>query len=245
VGNDTYGDALRASLAAAKVNTDWVLSRGERSGVALIEVADTGENSIVVVPAANGLLMPSDVESALAALPAARIMLLQLEVPLSTVTAAARLGKQRGLRILLDPAPALPLPPDLLADVDILTPNQGEAAILLGRTGEVSLDDAPSAAAQLSAMGPRVVLLKLGSEGVLLYDAGRIEHVAGYAMATVDTTAAGDCLAGALATALAEGAPLHEAVCFANAAAAISTTRAGAQVSMPGHADVDRWLASH
>ncbi|MDB5074731.1 MAG: ribokinase [Chloroflexi bacterium] len=245
VGNDTYGDALRASLAAAKVNTDWVLSRGERSGVALIEVADTGENSIVVVPAANGLLMPSDVESALAALPAARIMLLQLEVPLSTVRAAARLGKQRGLRILLDPAPAQPLPPDLLAEVDILTPNQGEAAILLGRTGEVSLDDAPSAAAQLSAMGPRVVLLKLGSEGVLLYDAGRIEHVAGYAMATVDTTAAGDCLAGALATALAEGAPLHEAVYFANAAAAISTTRAGAQVSMPGHADVDRWLASH
>ncbi|MDB5057189.1 MAG: ribokinase, partial [Chloroflexi bacterium] len=167
VGNDTYGDALRASLAAANVNMDWVLSRGERSGVALIEVADTGENSIVVVPAANGLLTPGDVDSALAALPEARIMLLQLEVPLSTVKAAARLGRQRGLQILLDPAPAQPLPPDLLAEVDILTPNQGEAAILLGRTGEVSLDDAPSAAAQLSAMGPRVVLLKLGSEGVL------------------------------------------------------------------------------
>jgi ribokinase len=240
VGTDSYGEALRASLAAANVDSAWVIARGPRSGVALIEVADTGENSIVVVPAANSLLTPQDVEQALNALPGARIMLLQLEVPLGTVMAATRLGKQRGLRIMLDPAPAQPLPPELLAGVDIIAPNQGEAAILLGRTGEVSTEDAPNAAAQLSALGPRVVLLKLGGKGVLIYDHGRTEYVAGHAVATVDTTAAGDCLAGAVVTLLAEGAAVHEAVRFANAAAALSTTRPGAQVSMPDRAEVER-----
>lgn len=243
VGADSYGEALRRGLQAAGVSTDTVTVRGDRSGVALIEVSDAGENSIVVVPGANALLTPADVEVALAAAPRAKWMLLQLEIPLPAIEAAASLARARGIRVLLDPAPARPLPDTLLAAVDILLPNQGEAGVLAGMKVR-TLADAERAARLLLARGPRCVLLKLGGDGVLLADRERFVHIVGHSVQVVDTTAAGDCLAGALAVALDDGQPLEDAVRLANAAAALSTTRPGAQESMPSHAEVAQFALS-
>jgi ribokinase len=211
--------------------------------VALIAVGDRGENSIVVVPGANALVTPGDVEASLESMPDARMVLLQLELPLPTVQAAARTAHARGLQVMLDPAPAQPLPRELLQDVDILLPNQGEAGLLAGLP-VVSLVEARDAARRLLTHGPRTVLIKLGADGVLIVDAAGDRHIAGRRVVAVDTTAAGDCLAGALAVALIEGQPLDRAVAFANAAAALSTTRPGAQDSMPSRAEVDAFSAA-
>jgi ribokinase len=195
----------------------------------------------VVVPGANALLAPEDVEHALDAAPAARIVLLQLEIPLATVQAAAQSAHARGMQVLLDPAPARPLPDELLANVDILLPNQGEAGLLAGMPVAERVE-AEEAARLLLARGPRTVLVKLGADGVLIVDALGTRHIPGLPVTAVDTTAAGDCLAGALAVALTEGKDLVTAVTFANAAAALSTTRPGAQDSMPALKDVERLL---
>lgn len=243
VGDDAYGQALRRSLAEAGVLTTHLGTRGPRTGVALIEVGEIGENSIVVVPGANALLTTRDVEQALAALPEAEILLLQLEIPLETVEGAALAARARGMRVLLDPAPAQPLPDRLLAAVDYLTPNQLEAALLIGQP-VMDRDGAPEAARTLRARGAGAVLVKLGAEGVLLADQTGQRYIEGHRVATVDTTAAGDCLAGALASALVAGRSLPEAVAFANAAAALSTTRSGAQTSMPTPEEVERLLAA-
>jgi ribokinase len=240
VGADAYGRSLRRTLLAAKVSDRWVIDRGERSGVALIEVGDTGENSIVVIPGANALLTPADVEKAFDASPEARVVLLQLEVPLRTVEVAARLGHARGLTVMLDPAPARPLTDSLLANVDILLPNQPEAAMLSG----LSVRDkasAQGAARVLLERGPRAVVVKLGAQGALLATSSGSLYLPGWDMCTVDTTAAGDCLAGGIATALVQGKLLAEA--FGNLAAALSTTRAGAQHSLPTLDELNAWRA--
>lgn len=241
LGDDAYGRALRRSLEGASVRTDLTNEVGDRSGVALIEVSDRGDNSIVVVSGANAMLTPELVERAVDAAPQAQAMLLQLEIPLETVCAAASIARARGLRVLLDPAPARPLPDSLLADVDILLPNQGEAGALAG-VSVISRVEAVEAARLLLARGPRAVVLKLGADGALIVDSAGARHIAGHAVQAVDTTAAGDCLGGALAVALVEGRGLDDAVAFANAAAAISTTRPGAQRSLPTREDVERLL---
>jgi ribokinase len=243
VGADSYAGTLRASLQQSGVDISCVTERGSRSGVAVIEVAETGENSIVVVPGANELVTPEDVEAALARLPSARIMLLQLELPMATVQAAAAMAKSRQMRVILDPAPVQMLPDALLRNVDILTPNEGEAASLASHAGRIDIRSAPRIAARLRERGPAAVLVKLGANGVVVGEQSTTYHVPGIAVATVDTTAAGDCLAGALASALADGSTLVDAVRFANAAAALSTTRMGAQTSMPNRQDVLALLA--
>ena len=244
LGADAYGQTLRAALVEAGVATQGLIERGPRSGVAIIEVADHGENSIVVVQGANALLEPVDVADVLERMPQAQMVLLQLEIPLATVVAAAQRARAQGLRVILDPAPAQPLPPDLLRQVDILVPNQTEAAVLAGMP-VVTVATAPEAAARLLAMGPSTILLKLGADGVLIANAAGMRVIPGFRVATIDTTAAGDCFAGALAVALIEGQPLEEAVVFANAAAALSTTRAGAQASMPTRVEVEDLLHAH
>jgi ribokinase len=243
IGADAFGRDLAAALQAAGVRTDLLVVRGERSGVALIEVADGGENSIVVVSGANWLVEPDDVRQALDRIRDAQALLLQLEIPLATVIAAAQAARERGIQVLLDPAPARPLPDALLRAVDIILPNQHEAAVLTGLE-HVDAATARLAGDRLRERGVGTALIKLGADGVLMVNASGARQVAGHRVDTVDTTAAGDCLAGALAVALIEGRSLDDAVIFANAAAALSTTHPGAQESMPTRAEVDRFLAA-
>jgi ribokinase len=169
----------------------------------------------------------------------AKLALFQLETPLDTVAAALRLARAEGLRTMLDPAPAQPLARELLESVDILTPNESEALMLLGRpAARVSPADAPELAAALAQLGPRTVILKLGDQGC--FCAGN--HYPCFPVEVRDTTAAGDTFNAALAVALAESKPMEEAIRFANAAAGISVTRLGAQASAPARAEVDAML---
>jgi ribokinase len=168
-----------------------------------------------------------------------------LETPLETVGAALRLARREGAKTILDPAPAQPLSFDLLAEVDILTPNESEACILLGRPpSRITIHEAPGLAREVLAKGPASVILKLGENGCLFVDADTEIHAPGFAVAARDTTAAGDTFNAGLAIALSEGLSLPEALRFANAAAALSVTRIGAQASIPLRAEVDEFLRS-
>ena len=242
VGDDVFGRELVESLGRAGVDTKGVrVSEATPTGVALIFVEAGGQNQIVVASGANGLLAPEDVAAELDK--AEGLLLLQLETPLETIERAAELASRRGVTVILDPAPARPLPDALLARVSVLTPNESEALVLLGRRGSsLSLAEAPEVARALVKRGPKAVILKLGANGAYLVDASGGRHFPGFEVTAVDTTAAGDTFAGALGVALAEGWPLEQAIPFANAAAALSVTRLGAQASMPERRDVEALL---
>jgi ribokinase len=241
VGMDLFADRLKASLASAGVDVSAVYaSRARPTGVALIAVDPEGQNQIVVASGANADLAAGDVEAMRRVMKGARIALFQLETPLATVAAALKMAREESVRTILDPAPAQPLPPELLRNVDILTPNEAEAFMLLGRTPQrITLADAPEVATAVAALGAHMVVLKLGDQGCFFHGAGESYHVPGFAVEAVDSTAAGDTFNAGLAIALAEGAPIGHALRFANAAAAISVTRMGAQASAPGRAEVD------
>lgn len=247
VGADMFADHLKASLAGAGVDVSGVhASRSQPTGVALIAVDATGQNQILVASGANGELAAADVPAMKKSFAGANIALFQLETPLDTVTSAMRLAREQGLKTILDPAPAQVLSPELLTQVDILTPNETEAFMLLGLKPEpLSLANAPAIAHQLAALGARMVILKLGIQGCYFHGAGEAYHVPGFTVQAVDTTAAGDTFNAGLAIALAEGSPIPHALRFANAAAAISVTRLGAQASAPSRTEVDAFLATH
>jgi ribokinase len=240
VGHDVFGERLTASLSAAGVDTSHVLkTEGEATGVALIPVEAGGQNLIVVAGGANLRLTPGDVQTALSSSEGG-LLLAQLESPADTVEAAITRGRSRGMTTVLDPAPASPLSPDLLGAVDILTPNESEALVLLGLRGSVvSIDDAAVLGRRLHERGPGTVLLKLGAKGAYLVDARGGRHFPAREVEAVDATAAGDTFNGALAVALGERMDIDAAVGFANLAASISVTRLGAQASIPSRAEVD------
>ncbi len=244
VGHDIFADQLRASLSAANVDVSAVAgTKAEPTGVALIEVDRTGQNSIVVAAGANFALTPADMEGSRASWNGARFALFQLETPLDAVESAMRIARSHGARTILDPAPAQPLPTSLLEQVDLLTPNESEACLLLGRPpAEISLDDAPAVAGALMDLGAAAVVLKLGAAGCFYRDVDQMFPVRGFRVIPADTTAAGDTFNAALAVALSEDKGLEEALRFANAAAAISVTRPGAQASVPSRAEVDAFL---
>src|SRR5579862_31255 len=244
VGCDVFADHLKASLEAAGVDVSAVhASKSQPTGVALIWVDRQGQNSIVVASGANHALAAADVEAMRRVVHGASLVLFQLETPLDTVAVALALAREEGARTVLDPAPAQPLPPELLARVDILTPNESEALMLLGRApARVSRDEAPELAAALRKLGPRSVVLKLGDQGSCYSGEAGAFHTPAFPVQVRDTTAAGDTFNAALAVALAEGRAMDNALRFANAAAAISVTRLGAQASAPTRAEVDRWL---
>ncbi len=244
VGYDVFADHLKASLAAAGVDVSAVhATRSQPTGVALIWVDRQGQNSIVVASGANHALAAADVEAMRKVFRGASVALFQLETPLDTVAAALGLAREEGARTILDPAPAQPLPGGLLARVDILTPNESEASMLLGRPpARVSREEAPELAEALRRLGPRSVVLKLGDQGSYYCGEGGGFHTPAFPVEVRDTTAAGDTFNAALAVALAEGQPAEGAVRFANAAAAISVTRLGAQASAPTREEVDRFL---
>ncbi len=213
------------------------------SGVALIFVAKDGENAIAVASGANARLTPADVTRAAGAFAGAAILVAQLETPLATVQAAVDLAAREGVRVILNPAPARRLPDRLLARVDILTPNETEAELLTG----VAVTDAASAAvaaANLRARGVGTVIITLGARGAFVAGVGLGRLVPGFKVKAVDTTAAGDVFNGALAVALAEGRLLLDATRFANAAAALSVTKLGAQPSAPRRDDIEKLLRS-
>ncbi len=245
VGYDVFGDHLKANLSAAGVDVAALhATRSQATGVALISVEKSGQNSIVVAPGANHALLPSEVEAMRPLFAGARLALFQLESPIATVAAALRLARQAGAQTMLDPAPAQALSAELLAEVDILTPNESEALILLGRPpGRVELNQAPTLARFLEELGPRAVLLKLGDRGCFYRDSSTELFSAAFPVAARDTTAAGDVFNAALAVALAEDFSIEKALRFANAASAISVTRSGAQASIPSRAEVDHFLA--
>jgi len=247
VGYDVFADHLKASLSAAGVDVSAVhAAKATATGVALISVDRNGQNSIVVASGANHELAAADVEAMRPVFRGARLALFQLETPLDTVGAALALAREEGLTTILDPAPAQALPERVLQQVDILTPNESEALRLLGRPpARVSPAEAVEMAGALRRRGPKTVIIKLGEQGCYA-DSGAVQaHFPGFAVEVRDTTAAGDTFNAALAIALAEGAPLEHALRFANAAAAISVTRPGAQTSAPLRREVDDYLQYH
>jgi ribokinase len=246
VGYDVFADHLKASLSAAGVDVSAVhATRAQATGVALISVETSGQNSIVVASGANHALVASETEAMRSVFRGARFVLFQLESPLDTVAAALKLARAEGARTILDPAPAMPLPRELLANVDILTPNETEASLLLGLPpGRVSTSNAAALARSLRERGPKAVVLKLGDQGCFYCDGETELFSAAFPVVARDTTAAGDTFNAALAVALAEDRGVAEALRFANASAAISVTRMGAQASVPARGEVDALLAS-
>jgi ribokinase len=244
VGRDMFGEQAVTGFVRDGINVDYVFrDKVAPSGVALIYVAKDGENSIAVASGANGRLSPADVRKAKTVLAKASVLVMQLETPLETVQAAAELAAQAGVRVILNPAPARRLPNALLKRASILTPNESEAELLTG----IKVDSeaaASKAADKLRARGVQTVILTLGARGAFVATAEARQLVSGFKVKAVDTTAAGDIFNGALAVALAEGQDLIKATRLANAAAALSVTRLGAQPSAPTRQEIERLLRS-
>jgi ribokinase len=244
VGDDPFGATLIRNLGADGVGTAGVkVEPGVSSGVAFITIDAAGENQIIVSPGANARLTPEDVRAHAELISGARVLLLQLEIPLATVQAAAELAHKHGVTVILDPAPAQPLPEELLRLVDFLTPNEHEAAGLSGQP-ITDLKSARLAAAKLLSRGPRHVLLKLGERGVIYASGNRFEHLPAFPVQAVDTTAAGDAFGAAFAVAWLEEGDIYRALTFANAVGALAVTRPGAQPSLPYRKEVEMFLAA-
>lgn len=240
-GRDMFRDRLLESLNSEGVDASRVLLDPDApTGIALITVDSDGQNEIVVVSGSNMKLSPDEVAAQEELFEAARVVMLQLEIPLETVVTAAKLAKRNGAEVILNPAPATELPDELLRAVDYITPNESETETLTGRHLG---DDAASvdAARRLIKRGVGHVILTLGARGALHVTPDTAQPYPAYQVDVVDTTAAGDAFNGALAFALSRGDAMEQAVPFANAVAACCVTRMGAQTSMPLLDDVERF----
>ncbi|MGE5580096.1 MAG: ribokinase [Bacillota bacterium] len=243
IGDDVFSSVLTKSLLEAGVRGDHVrVSTRVPTGSAFIVIDGRGENSIVVVPGANGTVTREDVDALGPVLETARILMLQLEIPIPVVEYAASKARAAGVTVMLDPAPPAALPEGLRRNVGIITPNEHEAEFLTGRP-VTDPESAKAAAADLTSCGIPRAVVKLGGRGLVYTVGGRAEYLPGHVVEVADSTAAGDTFAGALAAAICEGRSFGEACRFANAAAAISVTRAGAQTSMPWRDEIDRFLS--
>ena len=238
VGADAFGEQLLENLQGLGVDIGAVRRvAGVSSGVAAILVDGGGDNRILVVAGANGRVSEEDIRVADDRMRQARLVVMQLEIPLESVLAAARSARSVGAPVLLNPAPARELPEELLGLVDTLVVNEVEAAALSGLPVG-SIEQGFAAARALLRRGARQVALTLGAQGALVCSAQVTAHVPGFAVQVVDTTAAGDAFIGGLAVALLEGKPLERAARFANAAGALACTRLGAQSSLPARDEV-------
>ncbi|SIN98029.1 ribokinase [Halodesulfovibrio marinisediminis] len=242
VGNDDFGRNIIKTLSADGILTTGVITVPDTpTGIAIIYVDGKGENSIGISAEANAHLLPEVVEPHLTLLDHADALLMQLESPIITVELMARLAHHAGKTVVLNPAPARPLPDSLLANVTMITPNETETEILTGVTVKTE-EEARKAAAVFHAKGVEKVIITLGSKGAFISDELGMRTIAGFSVSPVDTTAAGDVFNGALITALLEGKTMDDAVRFAHGAAAISVTRLGAQTSIPTRNEVDTFI---
>lgn len=243
VGADSFGTELLDSLQASGVQTDNVfVDETVSSGVAMITVDVRGENQILVIPGANGRVNQEDVERLSRLLPQATALLLQFEIPMSAVVAAAKAAREAGVTVILDPAPVQSdVPDELYSLVDIITPNEVEAAQLVGFPvdGEES---ATKAAAVLRQRGVKNAIAKLGAKGVLCVTQEETFFIPSFPVHTVDTTAAGDAFNGGLAAALHQGLSLRQAVVWGAAAGALTAMKLGAQPSLPERLTFNEFL---
>jgi ribokinase len=243
LGSDQFGDLALMNLMKEGINCEYVIRTDEsHTGVAFIIVDDAGENVIVVASGTNYLLSPEDIDRARNALTQADVVLFQLESPIDTVKYALELTHRAGARVLLNPAPGRPLDADILSMVDILTPNQTETEILT-QLPAVTFAQASAAMDALLNAGVKTAVLTMGAQGALLATPEDKTVLPAYPVDVVDTTGAGDAFNGALAVAIAEGQSLEDAVCFANAAAALQVTRQGTAAAMPVRREVDEFMS--
>jgi ribokinase len=245
VGTDMFGDQAITHYRKENINTDYIFrDSNHATGVALILVDAKGENLISVASGANEFLVPADVEKAEHIIASADVVVIQLETSLDILACTATLAKKHGVPLILDPAPApeIPLPPNILTSITCIKPNENETERLTGIrvTDRVS---AQQAADKLLEMGVESALITMGSEGTLLVEKnGNGTFIPAYQVKAVDTTAAGDAFSGALACGIAEGKTLAESAQIANAVAALSVTRLGAQPSLPTKKELELFL---
>lgn len=242
MGNDAFGREVLSLVEQYGIDmSDILVDEAHPTGLAVIAVDDRAENSIILVSGANMAMDESDVQRCLPALEQARVIMLQLEVPLNTSLMVARAAKERGVQVIWDPAPALPLPAEAYALADYLTPNESETNVLVGFL-PTNPQEAERAATTLRQRGVQTAIIKMGAQGAYYQSADESGFVPAFLVKAIDSVAAGDAFNGGLAVALAEGRPLAEAMRWASATGALATTRAGAMPSMPTRAEVEQLL---
>lgn len=238
LGKDIFAEKSLDNFKSVKINAKHIVQlKGVPSGVALIAIDDNGKNIIIVIPGANGKLLPADVEKARADIAAAEVVVCQLEIPIESVEKAAQLAAKYKVPFILDPAPARPLSDKILSLLHVIKPNETEAQTITG-IKVVDFDSAARAADWLLAKGVKNVIITLGEKGALLATQDDKEILPTRKVKAVDSTAAGDAFTGALAYGLAGGKSLRDAAIYAGAVAAISVQRLGAQASMPTKKEV-------
>jgi ribokinase len=240
-GEDIFGERSRQIFKDEGIDTSFLISdSGHPSGVALITVDKNAENCIVVASGANAELNPSDLLCAREMIIQSSIVLMQLEIPLDTVSYVAEMANEKGIPVVLNPAPACALPDKLLENISILTPNKTEAGMLSGIWVQ-DIESAKEAAQKIRERGVKTIIITLGNEGAVILEGNIFTHVPASIVEAVDTTAAGDTFNGALVVAISEGKDILEATAFACKAAAISVTRNGAQASIPFKREVETY----
>jgi ribokinase len=241
VGNDSFGPELINNLQRNNVDTSHVQTDSQAAtGTATIIVDANGQNSIVLSPGGNGKVSPADVDGV--SFSNYKLLLLQLEIPIETVLAAARRGRESGLRVVLNPAPARSLPEELISLSDFIVPNEPELSLLTDQPVN-NLESAEKAAKLLLDRGVQNVIVTLGANGALIVNKEITKHIPSFKVDVVDTTAAGDAFIGGFASAILQNKSLEEAVRYGCACGALATTKFGAQPSLPTKEEVERFIA--
>jgi ribokinase len=242
IGNDLFGQQAKDGFSSDNINTEYIMTDNEiPSGVALIFVDEKGENSIGVASGSNFKLSPSDINKLESVFSDFSIVLIQMEIPLETIRTVVNIAHMKGLTVILNPAPAHALDENLIKNIDILTPNETETESLTGIKLS-NMNDIKKAAEILLGKGIRNIIVTLGKNGVLVKNSKIERFIPPFKVNVVDTTSAGDVFNGALAAALSENPDILSAVEFANAAAALSVTKFGAQPSIPYRKEIDEFI---